>query len=135
MTDALRIALAELGTAEIEPGSNPRIDEYLRTVGLSDDDTPWCAAFVNWALSAAGVAGTGKANARSFLTWGVKALAPQPGDVAVFWRDDPASWKGHVAFYLSRNAHGVWVVGGNQGNAVSVRCYSESQLLDVRRIE
>src|SRR5437773_1706606 len=39
-------AEAQAGVREdTRPGqSNPRVDEYLRTVGLSDDDTPWCSA-------------------------------------------------------------------------------------------
>lgn len=53
----LGIAAAEIGVMEVPPGSNrgPRVDEYLRAVGLdpSEDSYPWCAAFVYWSFQKA----------------------------------------------------------------------------------
>ena len=47
---AVSFAEAEIGTQEVPPGSNrgPRVDEYLRTVGLdpASGSFAWCAAFV-----------------------------------------------------------------------------------------
>jgi hypothetical protein len=47
---ATEVARTELGVLEDPPGSNrgPRIDEYLRLVGLNPEagSFPWCAAFV-----------------------------------------------------------------------------------------
>lgn len=47
---AIEIARAEIGVREQPPGSNrgPRVDEYLRGVGLDpgDGSFAWCAAFV-----------------------------------------------------------------------------------------
>ena len=49
-TAAIDFARAELGVMEAPPGSNrgPRVDEYLRGVGLDPaaGSFPWCAAFV-----------------------------------------------------------------------------------------
>jgi len=71
--------------------------------------------------------------ARSWLKWGKPVSKPLPGDVAVFWRESPSSWKGHVGFYLGEVGGYVVVLGGNQGNKVSVRYYKRSQLLGYRR--
>jgi hypothetical protein len=55
-TDALEFALAEIGTMEQPPGSNrgPRVDEYLRAVGLNPSGRfACCAAFVYWCFAQA----------------------------------------------------------------------------------
>lgn len=48
----LEVAAKEVGTMEVPLGSNrgPRVDEYLRSVGLdpSKGSWPWCAAFTYW---------------------------------------------------------------------------------------
>jgi uncharacterized protein (TIGR02594 family) len=110
---------------------NPRINEYLRTVGLSDDETPWCSAFVNWCVQQAGLTGTNRGNARSWLHWGGPIVDCRLGAVAVFRRGtNPA--KGHVAFYAGDQGSEVLVLGGNQGNAVCVRGYARGRLLGFR---
>ena len=107
-----------------------------KTVGvnLSPKDTAWCAAFVNGALGATGVEGTGKLNARSFMEWGKETTSPTQGDIAVFTRGNPNGWQGHVGFYVgpSDKKGYVRVLGGNQGNKVSIRDYPESELLGYR---
>lgn len=53
----LGIAAAEVGIMEVPPGSNrgPRVDEYLKSVGLdpSEGSYAWCAAFVYWSFQKA----------------------------------------------------------------------------------
>lgn len=120
----MTIARAEeaRGVAEV-PGTpdNPRILEYQKTANMQlDDETPWCSAFANWCVKQAGIAGTRKGNARSWRTWGQALDVPRVGAVVVFWRDDPNSAKGHVAFYVRNDGTNIWVLGGNQGNRVSV---------------
>ncbi len=55
--EALGVAAGELGVLEEPPGSDrgPRVDEYLRTVGLnpSEGSFAWCAAFVYWCFEQA----------------------------------------------------------------------------------
>lgn len=133
-----RTAVAELGVEEIAgPPSNPRIDEYLRTVGLSGDETPWCAAFVNWVLMENGLPGTKSAAARSFLNYGVEVPKGKEsvGDIAVFSRGD-ASWQGHVGFIAKVPSPGdetICILGGNQSDKVSIAPQSMARLLGVRR--
>lgn len=53
----LGIAAAEVGIMEVPPESNrgPRVDEYLKSVGLdpSEGSYAWCAAFVYWSFQKA----------------------------------------------------------------------------------
>lgn len=132
----LEVALGELvaGVAEVPgPASNPRVSEYLRTVGLGpDDETPWCSAFVNWCFQQVQQAGSGKGNARSWMGWGKPTTNPKPGTVTVFWRGSRDGWQGHVAFYLGEVGGAVIVLGGNQGDRVSVTAYSKERLLGYR---
>ena len=121
------------------PGSqhNPEIIKFFADSGhnwVQDDETAWCAAFVGSVLAQCGISGTNKLNARSYLKWGnsVDINNAKQGDVVVFWRESKDSWKGHVAFYSEHDANNVYVLGGNQGNAVSIQSYPLSRLLDVR---
>jgi uncharacterized protein (TIGR02594 family) len=128
-------ALQEHGIREVPGhGSNTRIQEYLRSVGINaGDDTSWCSAFANWCMEQAGLRGTDRGNARSWLTWGGQCLVGSTyGAVTVLWRESPASWKGHVGFYVGREGANLLLLGGNQGNAVSIRPYPASRLLAYR---
>ena len=62
-------ALAEYGTKGIEGlEDNQIIVNYFRKIGykwVDDDETPWCAAFLNYILLKSGLTGTNKLNARS----------------------------------------------------------------------
>lgn len=104
---------------------------------LDPTKTAWCAAFVNAVLSESGHDGTGKLNARSFLDYGMPIDQPTQGDIVVFWRDDPESWKGHVGFFAGRETKGgkefIKVLGGNQDDRVSVKLYPADRLLGARR--
>lgn len=132
-------ASAYLGLREW-PGAkhNPKILDMFEDVGhgwVRDDETSWCAAFVGSVLAEAGYLGTGSLAARSYREWGVEVplASARRGDVVVFWRESPSSWKGHVGFYHSHDSHNVYVLGGNQGNAVSIAAYPVARLLSVRR--
>lgn len=128
-------ALKEVGVKGI-PGKkdNPRIEEYhdATTLSANDDETAWCAAFVNWCMKQNGVKGSGLANARSFLKWGTQTTKPRVGDVVVFWRGSVSGWQGHVALYVSETATHVKVLGGNQGNAVTMANFPKSKVLGYR---
>jgi uncharacterized protein (TIGR02594 family) len=127
-------AFEELGQAEVlGDADNPRIQEYLASVGMPSvhDEIPWCSAFVNWTMKQCGILGTNKPNARSWLAWGTAIPSPVLGSVTVFSRGT-SSWEGHVAFFLDRGPGLIYVLGGNQGNRVSVTSEPESRLLGYR---
>lgn len=136
---AYEYAQDDLGTFEWKgKDHNPKVLQYFADVGhawVKDDETAWCAAFVGAMLKKAGIDGTGKLSARSYLTWGedVELEDAKPGDIVVFWRGDPRGWQGHVAFYVRHDEDNIWVLGGNQNNQVSIAPYSQDRLLGIRR--
>ena len=133
----LDLAWDELGVAEI-PGQadNPRIVEYHQSTSLlsQDDEVAWCSAFVNWCFATVDMAHTNKANARSWMNWGVGVAPTDPpiGSVVVLWRESRESWKGHVGFLVGANENRVVLLGGNQSNRVCVRDYPANRVLGVR---
>lgn len=111
--------------------------EFFEKAGgqkLDPAKTAWCAAFVNAALGASGQQGTGTLLARDFLKVGTATDRPAEGDIVVLTRGDPRGWQGHVGFYAGRDSNGnVLVLGGNQGNKVSVQSYPASRVLGYRK--
>lgn len=133
----MELAINEIGTYAHDNGSNPEVEKYFEAtnIGGSDDDVPWCAAFVGWVLEQSGHASTKGANARSYLNWGKGVQAPKYGDVVVLWREDPDSWKGHIGFYAGPGKDGyVKLLGGNQSGGVNIKEFPETQVLGYRRL-
>lgn len=154
MIHVYEIAKRYLGLEEY-PGAqhNKEIVEFFRKTGeeslrqgrkdnyswVTDDETPWCAAFVGACLGEAGMNGTGRLNARSYEQWGraVSFQDARKGDVVVLWRGHPDGSQGHVGFFDSWGTDGetVNLLGGNQGNKVSVALYRSKRILAIRRRE
>lgn len=131
----LEIAFAELGVSAHPPGSsNPRITEYHAGTNIAgyDDKASWCSSFVNWSLEQAGIAGTGSALARSWLEWGEPLEQPVVGCIAVLWREQPTSWRGHVGYYLREDENLVYLLGGNQLDQVREHFYPKATVLAYR---
>lgn len=130
----LTAARGELGVREVRGRTaNPKIVAYFKASGhggIVDDETAWCAAFVNWALWKAGIRGTMALNARSFLKWG-KECKGTPGAVVVFSRGS-SNWQGHVGFWLGESGHMVRVLGGNQSDGVTVSMYPKARIVGIR---
>lgn len=140
MKSLVKIAAGEIGVKEI-PGQEheKRIVEYAKEAGfknITDDETPWCSIFVNWCCKEAGLQRTHRANARSWLTVGKPVDDPVPGDIVIFWREKPDSWKGHVGLFMgfSKNRSIVFCLGGNQKNAVSIQGFDSNTVLGFRRL-
>lgn len=131
-------ALKEYGVWEwIGSAANPAVLKYFKETGFEwvhDDETAWCAAFVNWCLKKAGRQYTNSLRARSFLDYGNSAMDPKLGDIVVLWRIYPSSPYGHVGFFISRDENYIYILGGNQGNQVNITKYPRTQLLDYREI-
>ncbi len=82
-------ALREQGVAEWNPGDNPRIVEYLASVGIrGGDETSWCAAFVNWNLLNSGFQGYRTGLAGQWINFG-RAVAPTYGCIVVMQPSAP----------------------------------------------
>jgi uncharacterized protein (TIGR02594 family) len=131
----LTAARSELGQRE-QPGNNDnhRILRYYRQAGhpeIQHDEVAWCAAFVGATLEAVGQPSTRSLMARSYLNWGSTLTSGRPGAVAIFKRGgDPNA--GHVAFWLGEHDDRVKVLGGNQGDAVSITTMAKADLLGLR---
>lgn len=136
---AYELAKAEVGTVEWAKGDNPKVVAYFKDAGhpqVKDDETAWCAAFVGAMLKRAGMQGTGKLTARSYLDWGlpVDRKDAMAGDIVVL-RRGTSSWQGHVGFFVKDNGKTITILGGNQSNAVNRKPYrvDKGQLLGIRR--
>jgi len=128
------IAESQMGVHEL-PGraQNKKILEYHATtsLGATDDETPWCSSFVNWCVKQAGFNGTNSAAARSWMKWGVPLKSPEKGCIVVFQR--PGG--NHVAFFDSdQGSEYIRVLGGNQGDQVSLSNYRKDRILGFRGI-
>jgi uncharacterized protein (TIGR02594 family) len=128
-----------VGTHEkVGPGSNPEIlrwrDELnaagVKIEGYSDDDIAWCGLLAAIVAHRAGKAVVKEPLwARNWLDFGKPVATPGLGDVLVFSRGKG----GHVGFYVGEDEWAYHVLGGNQGNEVSVTRVLKSRLLGARR--
>lgn len=110
---------------EWDKAANPLIVNFFASTQTlpSGDVTPWCAAFMNFCIFAAGKSGTSSALSGSFRkNLGKKVRRPQEGDIAVFWANGDRGDKGfgHVGFFVSANANSVSTLGGNQSNGIAI---------------
>jgi len=135
---ALDYALKEYATKEVAgQGNNPRILEYFiksKNEWADKDSISWCAGFMGYCLETAGLRSTQSLTARSYETWGKATNTPNVGDIAVFWRGSRTGWQGHVAFFIREQGDKVWVLGGNQTDAVNISSYPKSRLLSYRTV-
>ncbi len=131
----LTAARADIGLKEIPgPKSNLKIIGWAVKLGgwikaaVTDDATPWCGMFVAHIFQDTLPALKRPANplsAAAWALWGIKLAKPALGAVLVFRR--PGG--GHVGFYEGEDAACYHVLGGNQGNAVSVTRIEKNRLI------
>jgi uncharacterized protein (TIGR02594 family) len=129
----LALARKEVGVKEWQGArTNPAISGYFEdAVGLQyADEVSWCAAFVGAMLSRAWIKPSGSLLARSYLKWGRRVSRPEIGAVVVFPRGEP--WQGHVGFVDAVDGENIWVISGNQDNAVTRALYRQSSVLGYR---
>lgn len=97
---------------------------------FTDDETPWCAAYVSAMLEMVDVKSARTGWARGYLNWGKKLKGPAMGAIVVFSRGKKF---GHVGFVCGRTRTGKLLVrGGNQDNAVNVKAFDVSRVLGYR---
>lgn len=135
---AFEIALTQYGNSGITGiGDSPVVLKYFSEIGHSwvkDDDTAWCAAFVNWCLKKVGAAYPGSLLARSFLNVGSATSTPKLGDLVILWRVSKDSPFGHVGFFIKETPDSVFMLGGNQTNCVNITEYPKTKVLGYREI-
>ena len=119
--------------------NNPQVLHFFHDIGftnIKDDETSWCAAFVNFCLKANGINHSHSLVAKDWLKIGIATDAPQPGDVVVFWREKRNGWQGHVAFFIKEDKvnHLIYAYGGNQGGSVCLKAFPKNNVLAYRRV-
>lgn len=123
----MEVALREQGVEEWSPGDNPRIIEYLASVGVrGGDETSWCAAFVNWCIMRSGFRGHGTGLAGRWISYG-RGIAPAYGCIVVL-QPLSAGASGHVGFLHAMDQANVWLLSGNSANRVRLSAYSRGKL-------
>lgn len=138
MTPWHELAVQNLNVAEVSGARNsPVIMGWVQRLGarvlginVTDDETAWCGTFVAMCVATAlpteplpGIA----VRASSWDTFGVK-IEPTCGAILRFER--PGG--GHVGFYDGEDSTHFHVLGGNQGNRVSVMRLEKSRLVASR---
>jgi uncharacterized protein (TIGR02594 family) len=131
----ISVAEDELGQKEVAGKKhNARILEYHGTTTgkAQDDETAWCASFVNWVLKKSGYNGAGSAWSHSWKDWGDGLSKPAVGCVAfIDWGKVDASkkGKGHVGFVVGKTAKGsIVLLGGNQSDEVRYTAFQASHI-------
>jgi len=130
-------ALEQYGNqAERGEKDNDTIVKYLNVLKpeISNDDWPWCSAFLAWITSKIGIPQDVTLASRSWLKVGDEVASPVQGDIVIFWRESEESWKGHVSIYMKETKDDVYVLGGNQNNMVKISRYPKSRVLGYRRL-
>jgi len=145
-------ALKLHGTLETPgPGNNPVILAWADEVGdreatayakwaagwYDKDSTPWCGLFCAVVAARANVDNRPERrppvkylSALEWAKFGGLATQAELGDVLVFQR--PGG--GHVALYVGEDASAYHVLGGNQGDAVSITRIAKARCVAVRRV-
>jgi uncharacterized protein (TIGR02594 family) len=129
----IEYAEKQIGLSEIKgPDTSPTIKKWLSSLRAwwTDDETPWCGVFVAACLSYSWLKYP-KAyyRAKSYLEWGTKLETPVYGCVVIFERVGG----GHVGFVVGKDDKGrLMVLGGNQGNKVSIAPFDTSRVAGYR---
>jgi uncharacterized protein (TIGR02594 family) len=118
----------------IGSGHNPRIVAYHATTSLSaaDDETPWCSSFINFCMEESGIKGTDSALARSWTAWGRGLADPLAGCVAVLSCPARGAGAGHVGLFMGEKDDKIHLLGGNQGNRVSIAPFEQARVIAYR---
>lgn len=125
----LRIAKRYFGEKEIKgTRHNPLIVNFFKNIRapFSDDETPWCAAFVGSCLEEAHIKSTRSAAALSYRNYGYKIHHPRLGAIAYKTRRNSVGKivGGHVFFVVGKTKSGNIVgLGGNQNDSVSLASF------------
>lgn len=138
-----------VGEVQELPGAqqNPLIQWWHMLCALGTDqpdETAWCSSFCNGVCWLLRLPRSKSAAARSWLTVGraVTIDTARTGyDVVVLQRGEGAQpgpeviqAPGHVGFFAGADATSVFILGGNQSNAVTVAAFPRARVLGVRRL-
>jgi len=113
------IAISQVGVKE-ETGNNdgPEVEAYLDSVGLSKGN-PWCAAFLFWLHSEAGIDAPKSGWSPDWVKANrVQPKDVQPGDVFSLWSSKHNRYR-HVGIVVEVDGNYIKTIEGNSGNGVT----------------
>ena len=121
-------------TEKVGSANNPVILGWAKEVGLEKDYTadsiPWCGLFVATIIKRADRQPVKDPLwALNWNNFGVPVKQPMLGDILTFSRNGG----GHVGIYVGEDKIAYHVLGGNQGNSVSVTRIGKDRLSQARR--
>jgi len=138
----IQAALGFMNTAEITgPKSNETILKWAKDIGIGDiytnDDIAWCGLFFATCMKLADrpvPVPKDKYDYLRALKYKTLWQAVQPsteglGDILIFQREGG----GHIGFYVAESPTTYSVLGGNQGNRVSIVEIAKSRCVAIRR--
>ncbi len=118
------------------PRNTPEIMAWAAEVGgglekvYTADRIPWCGLFMAVVAKRAGKSPCAQPLwARAWASWGTASPRAALGDVLVFSRNGG----GHVGLYVGEDRTAYAVLGGNQGDAVSITWIAKERCIAVRR--
>ena len=140
--------LAQRFTGIKEVGGNVDNPQIMAMLKLdndwpSEDEVPWCSAFVNYVCWLARLPRSKDLRARSWLNIGVgiQLDEAEPGDIVIIKRGsgeqpgpENTTAQGHVGFYAGITGNLIEILGGNQRDTVKISRYPRDRLLGVRRL-
>lgn len=129
-------AMSFLGVQEKEgKANNKQILDMFVSAGFEGlgDEVPWCAAFVTHVLKECGYSYIKSLKARDYQHYGCATGYPMLGNIVVLWRESEDSQFGHVGFFIRKDKHHVWLLGGNQSDKVSVQKYPRKRVISYRQ--
>ena len=151
-TSAFEVGQRFIGIKEIAGVmDNPMILAMLRLAPDGDydswpehDEVPWCSAYVNFICHILRLPRSKSLRARSWLGVGHRIALEDARvgcDVIILSRGegvqpgpDVEDAPGHVGFYAGHDDTYIQILGGNQGDTVSVKSFRKDRLLGVRRL-
>lgn len=139
MTDLLLEMISHYGLKEVSGvNANPEIITFFKELGYNEvtsDETAWCSASLSYYAKKCGYEYNKTLSARDWLKMPVMVLKPTMGDIVVLWRESPQSWKGHVGIYITNDTDTIYILGGNQNNALNISGYPRNQVLGFRSLK
>lgn len=144
---AYQIAERFIGMKEVDGKvANPAILAMLQLDAdwPNDDSTPWCSSFINYISWLLRLPRSKSLLARSWLNVGtvidINDLKVGP-DIVILKRGageqpgpENTTASGHVGFFSGKIHNKIHLLGGNQGNMVSVAPFDISRFLGARRL-